>query len=87
MIPLLYLYAMMLLVALALVAAVAARSSTEMFSLGKVAEAGRYAAAKEVSVIRRYPLRAVRATIFLLPFIDITDHTPPRSRLPDHSCP
>ena len=56
---------MMLLVALALVAAVAARSSTEKSSFGKVAEAGRHAASKKVSVILRYPPRAVRATISL----------------------
>jgi hypothetical protein len=41
---------MMLLVALALVAAVAARSSTEKISLDKVAKAGRHTAAKKVSV-------------------------------------
>jgi hypothetical protein len=49
---------MMLLVALVLVAEVAARSSTEKFSLGKVAEAGRHITAKKVSVrFANYPLR------------------------------
>ena len=80
-------YAMMLLVALALVTAVTSRSSTETFSLGKVTDMGRHATAKMVTVIRRYPPRAVRATISLQPFIERTNHSPPSSRLQDHSFP